>query len=48
MLIYYVIGTGALAGAVTASTMRGTGAILGGSLGLGLSVFVHMVSKGKD
>lgn len=45
LLVY--IGTGALAGAVT-SPVRGMGALLGSSLGIGLSVFVHMITKSKD
>lgn len=42
-----LLGTGAVAGALT-SPLRGTGALLGASLGFGLSVFAHMISKGKD
>lgn len=44
----FSLGTGAVAGALTTSTMRATGALLGSAMGFGLSVFVHMATKGKD
>lgn len=45
---YGVVGSGAVAGALTTSTMRATGALLGSAVGFGLAVFVHMATKGKD
>ena len=45
LLIY--VGTGTLAGAV-ASPVREMGALLGASLGIGLSVIVHMITKPRE
>lgn len=45
---YYLPGTGAVAGALATPAVRGTGALYGSALGFGLSVFIHMMTKGKD
>ena len=47
LVTYPTVGAGAVTGALLASS-RATGVLMGGSVGFGLSVLIHMLTKGKE
>ena len=48
LVTYQMAGAGAVAGALLAPVSREMGALYGSSVGIGLSMFVHMLTRGKE